>query len=55
VIDGGEDIVPKVMRIREFDRPRTVADTDDGAAIREHINELQRLIAAYRHGFLQEQ
>lgn len=54
VIAGGVDILPKVTRIRTFDRPRTVAETDDGAAVRGQIDELRQLITAYRNGFLQE-
>jgi fructose-1,6-bisphosphatase III len=54
VIAGGVDIVPRITRIRAYDTPRTVADTDEGAAIRGQIEELKMLIAAYRHGFLQE-
>jgi fructose-1,6-bisphosphatase-3 len=54
VIAGGSDILPKIVRIREFNPHRTVADTDDGVAVRGQIDELRMLISAYRHGFLQE-
>lgn len=55
VISGGADIVPKIVRLRSFPKPRTVGDTDEGVAIRGQMHELRQLIAAYRHGFLQEQ
>jgi fructose-1,6-bisphosphatase-3 len=54
-ITSGADIVPKIMTIRKYDAPRLVADTEDGAAIRQTINALEQLIAAYDEGRLLEQ
>ena len=48
VLDG-VDIIPSIATIREFDRPRRVADTEEGARIREDIALLTRLVDAYRH------
>jgi fructose-1,6-bisphosphatase-3 len=54
-ITSGSDIIPKIMTIRKYDAPRRVADTEDGATIRQTINALQLLIAAYDEGRLPEQ
>ncbi|MDW8262817.1 MAG: fructose-bisphosphatase class III [Phycisphaerales bacterium] len=54
-IKGGADIVPKIVPIRKHKKPRTVGETDRGAAARGEIEQLRQLITAYRSGFLQEQ
>jgi fructose-1,6-bisphosphatase III len=53
-ITGGADIVPRVTDIRRFDPPRTIADTEEGAAQREQIAALERLAEAYEDGRLLE-
>lgn len=50
----GVDIIPKTTAIRKWDRPRRVADTERGLAIRAEIELLERLIEAYRQNALQE-
>ncbi len=45
----GVDIIPSIATIREFDRPRRVGDTEEGARIREDVALLTRLVDAYRH------
>ena len=48
-VRDGVDIIPTIATIREFDQPRLVADTEEGARIREDIALLTRLVDAYRH------
>lgn len=48
-VRDGVDIIPTIATIREFDRPRRVGDTEEGARIREDIALLTRLVDAYRH------
>ena len=48
-VRDGVDIIPTIATIREFDRPRQVGDTEEGARIREDIALLTRLVDAYRH------
>jgi fructose-1,6-bisphosphatase-3 len=54
-ITTGADIVPKVTTVKAYDRPRLVADTEEGVMIRERIAALERLIMAYEEGALVEQ
>jgi fructose-1,6-bisphosphatase-3 len=53
-IKEGKDIIPTTRVIREWDRPRTVADTEQGVQIRHRIEQLERLVAAYRSNFLRQ-
>ncbi|MCA1634439.1 MAG: fructose-1,6-bisphosphatase [Acidobacteria bacterium] len=53
-ITTGADIVPKVTTLRAYDPPRSVADTEDGERIRQHISALERLANAYEVGVLLE-
>lgn len=53
-IISGADIVPKVSNLRLYDPPRTIADTEDGAALRQDISALERLVLAYQEGALLE-
>ena len=46
-ITTGADIVPKVTTLRAYDPPRSVADTEEGERIRQHIAALERLANAY--------
>jgi len=44
----GADIIPKMQEIQRFSRPRSIGETESGAAIRSEIAVLQRLVAAYQ-------
>jgi fructose-1,6-bisphosphatase III len=50
----GADIIPSITVVREWDRTKTVADSRRGRRIRSLIEQLERLIAAYRNHELQE-
>jgi fructose-1,6-bisphosphatase-3 len=54
VLEHGADIVPNMTTIRSFDRPRTVADTQDGEEIRRKIADLEALAGAYQEGVVRE-
>jgi fructose-1,6-bisphosphatase-3 len=54
VIETGADIVPKMTTIRSYDRPHTVADTEEGETVRRQIAALERLIFAYHEGAILE-
>ena len=45
----GADIIPSITVVREWDRPKTVADSQRGRRLRSIIEQLERLIAAYRN------
>jgi fructose-1,6-bisphosphatase-3 len=51
--DGG-DIVPTMRELRRHDRPRLVADTEEGEDLRERIAALESLIEAYTRGDILE-
>ncbi|PYS94041.1 MAG: fructose-bisphosphatase class III [Acidobacteria bacterium] len=53
-ITAGADIVPKVMTVRAYERPRLVADTEEGAAMQQRLGALERLVRAYEEGALLE-
>jgi fructose-1,6-bisphosphatase-3 len=53
-ITSGADIVPKVSNLRVYDPPRTIADTEEGEALRQDIAALERLVLAYQEGALLE-
>jgi fructose-1,6-bisphosphatase III len=48
----GADIIPSITVVREWDRPKRVADSRRGRRIRSRIKELERLIEAYRNNDL---
>jgi fructose-1,6-bisphosphatase-3 len=48
-VRDGVDIIPTIASIREFEHPRVVGDTEEGARIREEIALLNRLVEAFRH------
>ncbi len=48
-VRDGVDIIPKVTIVRQWARPRRMADTERGAQIRCEIRLLERLIEAYRN------
>jgi fructose-1,6-bisphosphatase-3 len=54
VIESGKDMVPKITTIRATDKPRRVADTEIGAALRQRIAALEKLVRAYEEGVLAE-
>lgn len=54
VIQNDADIVPKITTVCAYPRPRLIADTEEGAEIRERIAALESLITAYRQGLLRE-
>ena len=49
-VRDGVDIIPQVATIREFERPRTVGDTEEGSRIRADIALLTRLAESYAQG-----
>ena len=49
-IRDGTDIVPRVETIREWDRPRTVADAGRGRILKAKVAQLEQLVDAYRRG-----
>ena len=49
-IRDGRDIVPRVTTIREWDRPRTLADAGRGRVLAAKVGQLERLVDAYRRG-----
>ncbi len=49
-IRDGTDIVPRVQTIREWRRPRTVADSSRGRVLKAKVAQLERLVDAYRRG-----
>jgi fructose-1,6-bisphosphatase-3 len=53
-ITSGADIVPKVSNLRVYDPLRTIADTEDGEALRQDVAVLERLVLAYQEGALLE-
>ncbi|MFL6209163.1 MAG: fructose-bisphosphatase class III [Pyrinomonadaceae bacterium] len=53
-ITAGADIVPKVTTVRAYERPRLIADTEEGAALRQRLDALERLVSAYEEGALLE-
>ncbi len=48
----GADIIPSITVVREWDRPKRVADSRRGRRIKSRIKELERLIEAYRNNDL---
>jgi fructose-1,6-bisphosphatase-3 len=54
VIESGADIVPTVTTIRQYDKPRTIAETDDGRETQRRIEDLEALVKAYQEGTVRE-
>ncbi len=54
-INSGADIVPKIETIREYPRPRLVADTVEGEQVRRRLDALEHLVRAYEEGALNEE
>ena len=53
-VRDGVDIIPSVTVIREWDKPRRMADTERGKEFRCQIDMLERLIEAYRGNDLRQ-
>ena len=53
-IQENADIIGARRVLERYDAPRTVANTDEGAAIRQRIGDLRRLQAAYEAGLIPE-
>jgi len=53
-IRDGVDIVPAVQTIRQWDRPRTVADSSRGPILMAKVVQLERLVDAYRRGEIRQ-
>jgi fructose-1,6-bisphosphatase-3 len=53
-VDEGADIVPTVSDVQVHERPRTVGDTEQGAAIRQEITMLELLIKAFADNDIRE-
>jgi len=53
-ITSGADIIPTVTAVKLHVKPRTVADTEGGVALREEISAIELLIGAYRDGVMRE-
>src|SRR5262249_28525215 len=47
-VRDGVDIIPEIAVVRQWERPRRVADTERGAENRREIALLERLVWAYR-------
>ena len=50
----GADIIPSITVVREWDRPKTVADSQRGRRLRSIMEQLEQLITAYRNHELRE-
>ncbi len=53
-VRDGVDIIPTVEVVRQWDRVRTVADTERGDEIRRTIAWLEKLERAYRGNHLRQ-
>lgn len=53
-IHEGADIIPSIEDIRVFAHARTVADTEVGVRLRNEIEALEKLIAAYERNVIHE-
>jgi fructose-1,6-bisphosphatase-3 len=47
-INKGADIIPSITVVREWEKPKRVADSQRGRRLRYAINQLEQLIQAYR-------
>jgi fructose-1,6-bisphosphatase-3 len=54
VLTDGDDMLPKTREIRTYPRPRLLADTEDGIAVRETVGLLETLILAYQEGEIRQ-
>jgi fructose-1,6-bisphosphatase-3 len=51
-VEQGVDIIPSITLLRQEGRPRLVAETEQGQALRGQIALLERLVTAYQTGLL---
>ncbi len=51
----GRDLVPTTTRVRDYERPRLVSDTEAGEQLRAKIRALEELVEAYENGEIAEQ
>jgi fructose-1,6-bisphosphatase-3 len=49
------DVTPSTKQIVRFERRKLIADTDTGALLQGQLEDLEKLVAAYRSGLLVEQ
>ena len=54
VVRTGEDIIPTMRKIRTYEHPRLVKNTEKGILIRQQIAALEALVVAYENGDLNE-
>jgi fructose-1,6-bisphosphatase-3 len=54
MIRQGKDVAPKTERIETFPQRVLIADTDTGRMLRGQLEDLQKLVDAYRSGILVE-
>jgi fructose-1,6-bisphosphatase-3 len=54
VIEHGADIVPKMTTVRQFERARTIGDSEEGARVKGLIEDLDALVRAYQEGAVAE-
>jgi fructose-1,6-bisphosphatase III len=54
-VAAGADIIPVVTNIETYPSPRTVADTEQGEALRREIEVLEALLRAYEEDVVEEQ
>jgi fructose-1,6-bisphosphatase-3 len=55
LIRSGHDATPQTERIAAFPQRLLISDTDTGAQLRGQLDDLQKLVDAYRSGVLVEQ
>lgn len=53
-IAHGADILPRITKIRGYDKSRTIADTHEGDTLRRRIADLEHLVRAYQEGVVRE-
>jgi fructose-1,6-bisphosphatase-3 len=54
MIRTGHDVTPQTERITTFPRRQLIGDTDTGQLLRGQLEDLQKLVDAYRRGILVE-
>jgi len=53
-IEEENDILSNITYLEQNPRRKTVADTDEGMRLRQDINDLEMLLAAFRKGLIKE-
>lgn len=53
-IEDETDILSNITHLEQNPRRKRVADTDSGQHLRQHIADLEKLLAAYRKGLIKE-